>query len=107
MFHSLNAWNCFKGAEIVNGGALQFHDFVLVSNENAGFESKMIIGNPPRFDEARGPGIFNSLIVSHLDDNLYSPVTPRGLVLPFRSGFLVKDVDFWNFDQVSLYIKYV
>ncbi len=41
-FYNLIAWNNEKGAEWVNGGALQFINFYLVNNDVAGFEMKTI-----------------------------------------------------------------
>lgn len=35
-FYSLTTWNCEKGAEWVVGGAVQFHDFLLVSDGDHG-----------------------------------------------------------------------
>ena len=100
-FYSLTAWNCDKGAEGVNTGAVQFHDFVLVNNKLAGYEGKQIFSDPPQFDDANGPGIFDSLIVAHYENNLAGTPTKQGLVIPYFPGFLVKNVHFYNFDQVS------
>ena len=101
VFQSLTAWNCDKGAEAVNAGSLQFHDFVLVHNDLAGYEGKKVTGNPPRYNDTDGPGLFSSLIVSHFDERLTGGATKQGLVLPYMSGFLVKDVEFWNFNKVK------
>ena len=99
-FLRFTAWNCEKGAEAVNGGALQFREFILVNNELAGYEGKEIVKSPPQYDEANGPGIFDSLIVAHHDDHLPGSATKRGLIIPYQSGFLVKNVKFVNFVKV-------
>ncbi|CAL1525942.1 unnamed protein product [Lymnaea stagnalis] len=100
-FYSLTAWNCEKGAEAVNIGAVQFHDFVLVHNEIAGFESKLILETPPQYDAENGPGIFDSTIVAHYDDKLKGTGTLGGIVIPYMTGFLVKGVKFYNFNQTG------
>ncbi|KAK3716577.1 hypothetical protein RRG08_039372 [Elysia crispata] len=96
-FYSLTAWNCEKGAESVNSGAQQFHDFVLVSNDMAGYEGKLILDGP-QFDENDGPGLFNSLIVAS-DPQLRGKSTAGGVIIPYMNGFLIKNVIFYNFDQ--------
>ncbi|GFS10808.1 polycystic kidney and hepatic disease-like 1 [Elysia marginata] len=96
-FYSLTAWNCEKGAESVNSGAQQFHDFVLVSNDLAGYEGKLILDGP-QFDEVDGPGVFNSLIVAS-DPKLRGKSSAGGVVIPYMNGLLIKDVEFYNFDQ--------
>ena len=62
VFQTLTAWNCEKGAEAVNSGALQFRNFVLVNNEKAGYEGKLIVNSPPQWDDDNGYGVFDSLI---------------------------------------------
>jgi len=49
----------------VNFGALQFKDFVLINNEFAGFEGKML-GPTPQYDEVDGPMVDGGKIVAHL-----------------------------------------
>ena len=100
-FYSLTAWNCEKGAESVNSGAQQFHDFVLVSNDMAGYEGKLILDGP-QFDENDGPGLFNSLIVAS-DPQLRGKSTAGGVIIPYMNGFLIKNVIFYNFDQVIFF----
>ncbi|KAK0070514.1 fibrocystin-L [Biomphalaria pfeifferi] len=99
-FSGLTAWSCEKGAEAVNIGAVQFHNFTLVNNLLAGFESKLIIQTPPQYDAQNGPGIFNAVIVSHFD-GLRGGSTVGGVIVPYQTGFLIKDVSFYNFDQAS------
>ena len=60
-FYSLTTWNCEKGAEWVNCGAIQFHDFVMVNNEFAGIEMKLIKGTP--WGEDKGALVKNAVIV--------------------------------------------
>ena len=97
-FYSLTAWNCEKGAESVNSGAQQFIDFVLVSNDKAGYEGKLILDGK-QFDEDEGPGIFNSLIVAS-DPQLAGQSSAGGVVQPYMNGFMIAHVEFYHFDQV-------
>ncbi|CAL1525941.1 unnamed protein product, partial [Lymnaea stagnalis] len=99
-FYSLTAWNCDKGAEGVHIGAVQFHDFVLVNNEKAGFEGKLVVGKPPQYDADNGPGIFDSVIVAHYEDKLAGTSTLGGVVVPYMTGFLIQGVKFYNFNKV-------
>ena len=65
VFKTLTAWNCEKGAEAVNSGALQFKDFLLVNNEKAGYEGKMLM-EVPQYDEVNGPMVDGGKIVAHI-----------------------------------------
>ncbi|KAM4704928.1 fibrocystin-L [Rhinophrynus dorsalis] len=101
-FNSLTTWNCQKGAEWVNGGALQFHNFTMVNNEDAGIETKRIISeHVAGWGETNGAVIKNSVIVAHLDElGLGSNYcTSRGIILPFDEGLTVSSVKFMNFDR--------
>ena len=73
----------------------------MVNNEKAGYEGKLIFNSPPQYDEQNGPGVFDSLIVAHYDSNLQGSATARGIVIPYQTGFLVKNVTFVNFQAVS------
>ncbi|XP_053415184.1 fibrocystin-L isoform X2 [Nycticebus coucang] len=102
VFNSLTTWNCQKGAEWVNGGALQFHNFVMVNNHKAGIETKRILAPyVGGWGEASGAMIKNAKIVGHLDelDMGSGFCTAKGLVLPFSAGLTVSSVHFMNFDR--------
>ncbi|XP_070248855.1 fibrocystin-L [Myotis yumanensis] len=102
IFNSLTTWNCQKGAEWVNGGALQFHNFVMVNNYESGIETKRILGAyTGGWGETNGAVIKNAKIVGHLDELGMGPAfcTKRGLVLPFSEGLTVSSVHFMNFDR--------
>ena len=62
----------------MNGGALQFIDFVMVDNEKSGMDLKLILGTP--WGEEKGAAVTDSLIVGHtgLVENNYE--TNLGLV---------------------------
>ncbi|XP_032616164.1 fibrocystin-L [Hylobates moloch] len=102
IFNSLTTWNCQKGAEWVNGGALQFHNFVMVNNHEAGIETKRILAPyVGGWGETNGAVIKNAKIVGHLDELGMGSAfcTAKGLVLPFSEGLTVSSVHFMNFDR--------
>uniref|UniRef100_A0A8I3NLP2 Fibrocystin-L n=1 Tax=Canis lupus familiaris TaxID=9615 RepID=A0A8I3NLP2_CANLF len=102
IFSSLTTWNCEKGAEWVNGGALQFHNFVMVNNFEAGIETKRILAPyVGGWGETNGAVIKNAKIVGHLDELGMGSAfcTRKGLVLPFSEGLTVSSVHFMNFDR--------
>ncbi|KAK2095397.1 Fibrocystin-L [Saguinus oedipus] len=101
-FNSFTAWNCQKGAEWVNGGALQFHNFVMVNNYEAGIETKRILAPyVGGWGETNGAMIKNAKIVGRLNDLGMGSAfcTRKGLVLPFSEGLTVSSVHFMNFDH--------
>uniref|UniRef100_UPI00398F2CC2 PKHD1 like 1, tandem duplicate 1 n=1 Tax=Pristiophorus japonicus TaxID=55135 RepID=UPI00398F2CC2 len=103
-FESLTSWNCEKGAEWVDGGALQFHNFLMVNNVEAGIEMKRIM-RPyvAEWGEASGALIKNATIVGHVEGLGLSSdyCTRRGIMLPFGEGLTVSSVRFVNFDRES------
>ncbi|XP_075406661.1 fibrocystin-L [Tenrec ecaudatus] len=102
MFKSLTTWNCQKGAEWVHGGALQFHNFVMVNNHEAGIETKRILAPyVGGWGETNGAVIKNAKIVGHLDELGMGSAfcTMKGLRLPFSAGLTVSSVHFMNFDR--------
>lgn len=80
----------------MTGGALQFDEFVLVDNEKAGYEAKLVISTSRYGND--GPQIMNSLIVGHAP-SLQPGCTTSGIVIPYGHGFAVRNVEFHNFDQ--------
>lgn len=56
-WQSLTVWRCDRGAEVVFGGRLQFHDFVALDNKNAGMEMVKVSGG---YGEDDGPGQLHS-----------------------------------------------
>uniref|UniRef100_A0A8D0AJK6 PKHD1 like 1 n=1 Tax=Sander lucioperca TaxID=283035 RepID=A0A8D0AJK6_SANLU len=102
VFRSLTTWNCEKGAEWVNGGALQFNSFLMVNNEKAGIEAKRIMQwAVSSFGEKGGATISNSTIVAYVDElglgNDYS--TRRGVIAPLDDGLSVLNTKFINFNR--------
>ncbi|XP_062266639.1 PKHD1 like 1, tandem duplicate 1 [Platichthys flesus] len=104
VFKSLTTWNCEKGAEWVNVGAVQFSNFLMVNNEKAGIEAKRIIaGTVSGFGEDGGATVSNSTIVGHVDElGLGSSYcSRRGVIPPFDDGMSVLNTKFINFDRSS------
>uniref|UniRef100_A0A8C5QTU9 Fibrocystin-L n=1 Tax=Leptobrachium leishanense TaxID=445787 RepID=A0A8C5QTU9_9ANUR len=102
IFKSLTTWNCQKGAEWVQGGALQFHNFSMINNEDAGIETKRVISAyVGGCGEPYGAVIKNSVIIGHIDELGHGSnnCTTKGLILPFDDGFTVSSVTFMNFDR--------
>lgn len=99
VFNSLYAWNCDKGAEAVNSGALQFHDFILVNNRLAGYEQKQSLEG--EYYSQNGPLVKNGFIVGR-SPALHSSVqgcTNAGVVMPYKNGFMVDGTEFANFNE--------
>uniref|UniRef100_A0A3B5MVU8 G8 domain-containing protein n=1 Tax=Xiphophorus couchianus TaxID=32473 RepID=A0A3B5MVU8_9TELE len=102
VFHSLTTWNCEKGAEWVNVGAVQFNNFIMVNNEKAGVEAKRIFPwAVSGFGEDGGATVSNSTIVAHVDElGLGSDYcTRRGVITPFDDGMSVLNTQFVNFNR--------
>lgn len=104
VFRTLTTWNCEKGAEWVDVGAVQFNGFVMVNNEKAGIEGKRIISGFVRdFGLESGAVVVNSTLVGHLDELLlgsdYCQV--RGVILPLDDGMSVISSKFMNYDRSS------
>ncbi|XP_069815730.1 fibrocystin-L-like [Dendropsophus ebraccatus] len=102
IFRSLTTWNCQKGAEWVNGGAIQFHNFSMINNEDSGIETKRVISDyVGGWGETNGAVLKNAIIVGHVDElGLGSDFcTARGITLPLDEGLTVSSVKFMNFDR--------
>ncbi|XP_042362122.1 fibrocystin-L-like [Plectropomus leopardus] len=104
VFRALTTWNCEKGAEWVNVGAVQFHDFLMVNNEKAGVEAKRILQwAVSGFGEEGGATVSNSTIVGHVDELQLGEdyCTHRGVIAPLDDGMSVINTKFINFDRSS------
>ncbi|XP_043542521.1 fibrocystin-L-like, partial [Chiloscyllium plagiosum] len=101
-FDSLISWNCQRGAEWVGGGALQFHNFVMVNNEKAGIDIKNIKHSyVSEWGEAMGAMIKNATIVGHAEELNFKAIncTSKGIALPLSEGLMVSTIKLVNFDQ--------
>ncbi|KAK3107254.1 hypothetical protein FSP39_010348 [Pinctada imbricata] len=105
VFESLTVWNCEKGAEAVNVGATQYKDFIMVNNEKAGYEGKLIKASP-QYDENKSYGVFDSVVVAKspglaADPGNVATCTIGGVILPYGNGMVTKGVEFYNFDETD------
>ncbi|XP_061189118.1 fibrocystin-L-like [Saccostrea echinata] len=103
IYKSLTVWNCEKGAEAVNVGALQFHEFVMVHNEKAGYEGKLIKASP-QYDEATSYAVKDSVIVANSPgltavSGQKNYCTIGGFVIPYGNGMYGINIEFYNFAQ--------
>ncbi|XP_073714529.1 fibrocystin-L [Misgurnus anguillicaudatus] len=100
VFRRLTSWNNEKGAEWGNVGAVQFSEFLMVSNEKAGVESKRIIQTyVSGWGLEGGAGLVNSTIVGHVDELGNDYCTTHGVVLPLDEGMSVINTKFVNFNR--------
>ncbi|XP_047483519.1 fibrocystin-L-like isoform X2 [Penaeus chinensis] len=94
-WENFTAWRCERGAEVGTGGALQFHNFVVLDNEKAGLEMIQVKGG---FGMDDGPGVFNSLVVGR---SALSPGDCKrpssGVVAPEEHVLTVAGTTFVNF----------
>ena len=98
VFDTMLVWNCEKGMEVVNAGAMQFTNMVLSNNEKAGFEWKTTRNMEP-FSKTKGPMLMNSHVISHSSIATPSQGTNTGIILPFNTGLILDGITFHNFDQ--------
>ncbi|CAK8674402.1 unnamed protein product [Clavelina lepadiformis] len=94
VFKTLTTWHCEKGAEWVNCGAIQFEDFLLVNNEEAAIDVKLISGT--KWGDAK---ITNAVIIGHSEQSEPNYETKIGITLPFAPGLFVDGTKFINFDR--------
>lgn len=99
-FNFLTTWNCEKGAEWVNVGAIHFNNFLMVNNEKAGIEMKRVFNSFVDGWGANGAMIKNATIAGYVDE-LSSDCTSKGIILPFNEGLTVTSVKFMNFNHSS------
>ncbi|XP_038045747.1 fibrocystin-L-like [Patiria miniata] len=97
-FYSLYAWETERGAEAVDVGAVQFHDFVVSDADQAGVEYQLI--SAP-WGEG-GALIKDLVVVAHSqisEDKKAEKCTVTGVHGPQLEGLTVDGVKFINFDQ--------
>ena len=106
VFGKFIAYNNMRGAEAVEVGAVQMHDFAMLDNDIAGIEYVFAdLMDAPR----GGPKIVNALIVGHsqasegleLKIKSNTDCTESGIRLPQFSKLVVENVTFVNFDRTG------
>ena len=97
VFKKLTTWNSFRGAEWVEAGPIQFHEFLLANNFMSGVEHYFNRGGGLPYSQ-RGAMVKDTVIISHLNSADRPPCTKRGIVLPLDDGLLFDNIKFVNFD---------
>nr|XP_039260770.1 fibrocystin-L-like [Styela clava] len=95
-YDSFTVWNCEKGAELVNVGAIQFHNFIMAANEKAGIETKLVVDKHVKWGQV---GTYDSFVIARLSAITTGGSTKRGIILPFTEGYEVNNTKFINFDE--------
>ena len=100
-YYDFTAWRCERGAELVFGGPIQFHNFRLLDNEKSGAEFIEVYGGGGE----NGTGVFGGLVVGHseisADDEDEHYCTKNGIKGPGMFESSVQGVDFFNFDKTG------
>ncbi|KAF5395129.1 hypothetical protein PHET_07404 [Paragonimus heterotremus] len=99
VFKGLFAWNNDKGPECVNCGGVQFQDMLLVNNDEAGIEGKLL-RNGKLYDPLKGPLYKNVHVVGYEEslNNVAQTCHTRAVVLPWSPGLTVSGLTMRNFN---------
>ena len=101
-FYTLTVWNSFRGAEWVECGPIQFHNFVLANNFKANIEMYFIRNvDKTQQNNHKGALLKDSVLIGRLNNDDHPPCTQKAIVLPFSNGLLVDGVKFINFDKTN------
>ncbi|XP_069115680.1 fibrocystin-L-like [Argopecten irradians] len=100
-FDLMNVWNCRKGVEVENMGAVQIRGLVAVNNIEAGYEGKMITEGNQYTDDS--PFIEDSVIAGYLPGIPSQGCTMGGVISPYKFGFTIRNVTFVNFNQTNCF----
>ena len=104
-FEYLTAYLNDKGAEWETSNNLQFRNFLLFDNAEAGIETKNIAFNEDSntakatnfYSSALGSTIADTIIIGNSNSAAPTSITPTGLIFAWDRGQLVKNVSFYNF----------
>ncbi|XP_053388767.1 fibrocystin-L-like isoform X2 [Mercenaria mercenaria] len=97
IFDYLLSWNNNKGVAADKIGAVQFFNFTLVQNQQAGIEIYSV-SDFPRYT-ADSPSVQNSVIIGKTTKE--HGCTQGGIVFPLGRGFRVRNVSFVNFNETN------
>ncbi|KAF6775587.1 hypothetical protein AHF37_03909 [Paragonimus kellicotti] len=99
VFRGLFAWNNDKGSECVNCGGVQFQDMLLVNNDEAGIEGKLL-RNGKLYDPLKGPLYKNVHVVGYEEslNTVAQTCHTRAVVLPWSPGLTVSGLIMRNFN---------
>ncbi|XP_033099078.1 fibrocystin-L-like, partial [Anneissia japonica] len=99
-FYGLTAWQVERGAEALEVGGVQFHDFLISDADQAGFEYQVVDSGIP-FDND-GALIKDSVVIGYsalTHSNRSYTCTKAGVHCPKSKGLTIDGVKFINFDQ--------
>ena len=101
-FERFTAWNCEKGFEWVEGGAIQIHDSLFVNNQKAGIEAKLII-SARDYSIEHGAMLNNTVIAAKpaTDGIMDSSTTSLGIIYPYSRGLITDGITFINFNDAG------
>lgn len=101
VFEDLVVWNCRKGVETVDAGAILFKRLTSVGNSESSVEGIKQMNTPKRSEDSAG--VKDSLLVGHPNAvelrQARHGVTNNAIVAPFGGGYRVENVKFLNFDE--------
>ncbi|XP_060067607.1 fibrocystin-L-like [Ylistrum balloti] len=97
VIEDMYVWNCRKGIEVNEMGAVHVLGLTAVNNVDAGYEGKIIYEGNLYNDYS--PFLKDSMIVGYLSGIPPQECTNGGVVLPYKFGFSIHNVSFVNFNQ--------
>ncbi|XP_071946075.1 fibrocystin-L-like [Antedon mediterranea] len=99
-FYDFTAWNVERGAEVIDVGGVQFHNFLIADADQAGIEYQKVVSGTP-FDED-GALIKDSVVIGYsqlTEGRKNTSCTKAGVHAPKSKGLTIDGVKFINFDQ--------
>ncbi|OAF68248.1 hypothetical protein A3Q56_04012 [Intoshia linei] len=100
IFDTMIVWNSLRGAEWVRCSSIQFINFIVGNNFEAGLEHVHIMHHTPQYSTS-GAMVKDSTIISHFNYPDRPPCSRYGTTLPFGNGLLYDNVGYINFDGES------
>ena len=98
VFNNFDVWNCKKGVETVDVGAILFHNLFSMGNSESDVEAVKQMNTPK--DQINGAGVRNSFLGGHPDtEQLIHGTTQHAIVAPFGGGYSIDNVTVYNFDN--------
>ena len=106
-FEYLTAYLNDKGAEWETSSNLQFRNFLLFDNAEAGIETKNIVFyedlyfSTSFYSSELGSKIADTIIIGNSNTAASTSITPTGLIFAWDRGQLVTNLSFYNFPDSS------
>ena len=104
-FKFLTSYRNNKGVESTNSNSLQFRNFFVFENTEAGIETRLLYEHNSLnsrfstnfYSETNGSLVADSIIIGNSDSDANYSLTRTGLVVAWDRGLLIKNVSFYNF----------